>query len=224
MSCEGEPTCCAKPLPSPSLPRRCVWLTLQSPAARPLLSDVNQSAPDGAQPDARALREFYVEVLRYVSLQRRIRQEAGGADLAAGARKDASSADALAIAIQRARPVGAKGDFFDARAMEHIRQRMRGAAADADVAAFLAATRDEPGYKKMPSVYMRFPVGSAVPAMPGPLLHVVPWLPRELEFRFLGEHLTLRDRHASVVLDYIPHLLRLPAAVMPAVGVKEPVR
>jgi hypothetical protein len=44
--------------------------------------------------------------------------------------------------------------------------------------------------------------------MPPNILLRLPDLPRDLEFRFVGRHLVLRDARANVILDEIPHALR----------------
>jgi hypothetical protein len=39
--------------------------------------------------------------------------------------------------------------------------------------------------------------------MPATLLLMLPTLPEEVEFRFVGKHLLLRDTSANIILDYI---------------------
>jgi hypothetical protein len=44
--------------------------------------------------------------------------------------------------------------------------------------------------------------------MPPNLLLTLPDLPKDLEFRFIGRHLVLRDVRANIVIDEIRHAIR----------------
>ena len=43
-----------------------------------------------------------------------------------------------------------------------------------------------------------------LPTMPAVLLQVLPTLPPQLEYRFIGRALILRDIDAALILDYLP--------------------
>jgi hypothetical protein len=44
--------------------------------------------------------------------------------------------------------------------------------------------------------------------MPPNLLLLLPDLPKDIEYRFVGRHLVLRDARANIVIDEIPHAIR----------------
>jgi hypothetical protein len=48
----------------------------------------------------------------------------------------------------------------------------------------------------------------ALATMPANLLQVLPDLPKDLEYRFVGRHLILRDARANIILDEIPYAVR----------------
>jgi hypothetical protein len=48
--------------------------------------------------------------------------------------------------------------------------------------------------------------------MPPLLLAELPPLPEEVEYRFVGSDLILRDVQASLIVDFAPRCLRRPAA------------
>jgi hypothetical protein len=48
-----------------------------------------------------------------------------------------------------------------------------------------------------------YPEGAPLATMPPEILLRLPVLPEELEYRFLGRHLILRDVDANVILDFV---------------------
>ena len=48
-----------------------------------------------------------------------------------------------------------------------------------------------------------YPEAQEILEMPAALLQVLPQLPRELKFRFVGRHMLLVDRENSLIVDYI---------------------
>jgi hypothetical protein len=44
--------------------------------------------------------------------------------------------------------------------------------------------------------------------MPANLLAALPDLPPDLEYRFVGRHLILRDARANMIIDEVPHAIR----------------
>jgi hypothetical protein len=53
-----------------------------------------------------------------------------------------------------------------------------------------------------------YPDGKPYSTVPGTILAVLPALPDDVEYRFLGRHLILLDVRADVILDRIPYAIR----------------
>ena len=68
--------------------------------------------------------------------------------------------------------------------------------------------------KVPPAINTDYPTTLPLATVPPALLQKLPTLPEELEYRFLGRHLILRDIKANLIVDYIPDVV--PAA--PAKG------
>jgi hypothetical protein len=55
-----------------------------------------------------------------------------------------------------------------------------------------------------------YPDGVPLSTMPPAILGVLPKLPPEVDYRFVGRHLILRDVAANIIVDYVwealPHL------------------
>jgi hypothetical protein len=50
---------------------------------------------------------------------------------------------------------------------------------------------------------MRYPENVPVTTVPPQILQILPRLPAELEYRFLGDRLILFDRHAHLIPDFM---------------------
>lgn len=153
--------------------------------------------------DEAAFRAFNDAIVEYVRLQRRLRGEVPGLVVTTESRNISNASDTLAAAIQRARRAAKKGDIFDKAATSAIAGRLRVALQGVDIATFVNGINDESTFKGQPRVHMRFPEAAPMATMPASLLELLPQLPAELEYRFLGRHLILRDRDAALVLDYV---------------------
>lgn len=172
-------------------------------------SPFTASAQSPKPPDYRAFDEA---VARYLATRNGLRSEVPTLTTSTSSKEIASSTDVLAGAIQRARPQAKQGDFFDPRASRAVQQQLAAAVYGRDVAKLLLTINDEPTRNQQPKVYMRYPTTSSMATMPTTLLDVLPSLPKELEFRFMGRDLVLRDREAALVLDYVPGALPSPTA------------
>ena len=157
--------------------------------------------------DEVVFRQLEDAVTAYLSFQRRLKSEVPALEVSASAENIGRSSDVLAVAIQRSRPKAQPGDFFDAASARAITARLRQALEGEDVVHFLAVINDEPTQKAPPRIYMRFPGASSMATMPTNILEVLPALPEELEYRFIGRYLILRDRDAALILDFIGEAL-----------------
>jgi hypothetical protein len=177
-----------------------VMATVPAAAQSAPKPDIAQSTP--AQSDE-LFKAFQAAVAEYVALQRRLRQETPPLQVTDRSADISNASDVLAAAVQRARPRARQGDFFDGASTRLITARLKEALDGVDVARLMVVMNDPPTLKGPPRVYMRFPGSWSMATMPPNLLAVLPSLPAELEFRFVGRALILRDRDAALILDYV---------------------
>lgn len=155
-------------------------------------------------PDQAAFRAFHAAVARYVAMQQKILTEVPGLTPNSTARELNEASDRLAAAMRRARPKAAQGEFFDKAASQVIRQRLNDALRAPAATVVIESIDDEAPETARPSIHLRFPEASALATMPPSLLGLLPPLPKELEYRIMGEDLVLRDVGAALVIDFIP--------------------
>lgn len=166
------------------------------------------SAPRVAQravpsSDEVALAKFRESVDAYLGLRKRISEELPPLKVTPRAAEINAASDALARAVQRGRGNARQGSFFDSSIAVVIRRQLELALRSTDRASVLALINEEPSTLKRPTIHMRFPAGAILATSPAVLLQALPPLPKELEYRFIGRILVLRDVEAALILDYL---------------------
>jgi hypothetical protein len=168
---------------------------------------VLQAVPQaGATGDA-ALRGFRASLDSYVALRTRIRGEVPPLQVTPDAKEIAQRSDALSNAIIRGRQNVRAGQFFDTAAAAAIRQSLAAALKSSDDAAIRALLDADMTTFTGIKVHARFPVGYLLPTTPPTLLQALPPLPPQLEYRFIGRTLVLRDIDAALIIDYLVNAL-----------------
>lgn len=83
----------------------------------------------------------------------------------------------------------------------------------ADAATIAAMMEDGPGEFDV-DVNDTYAKKHSLATMPPNLLLVLPDLPKDLEYRFVGRHLILRDARANMIIDEIPYAIRCRDCVL----------
>jgi len=126
----------------------------------------------------------------------------------------------LARAIRARRAAAQRGDIFDAKVIPTLVARVRTELEGAEARPARKVLRegnpkfDEEGYVPVTvRVNADYPVKAPVSTVPASVLLVLPPLPPDLDYRFVGRDLILRDAEANLIVDYI--LGAVPAADVP---------
>ena len=163
--------------------------------------------------EERTLMEFDTRVDHYVALHRHLERSLPHDQMFDDWGELAEAREALADAIRDARPNARRGDFFSAGFAVLVRSRVEDALAraDYDLSTVLDAISDDvvPGGPRL-KVSGRFPWGHVGAAMWPALLHRLPQLPPELQYRLVDRDLVLIDTHANLVIDILKEALPQP--------------
>ena len=170
----------------------------------PPLAAVKTQSSNNATTEAAVIEQFQDRIEQYMVLRRRLANEVASPAANSSAIQITNASDALAAAIQRTRPNLRNGSFFEAPTSTVFKRRVTGVVREANLVQVLAAIDDDGPASGAPTVYRRFPTSSQLATMPPSLLAVLPPLPKELEYRIVGNFLVLRDIDAALILDYIP--------------------
>ena len=150
-----------------------------------------------------ALNVFRAALDGYAGLRTRISSEVPPLRVTPDAREIAQRSDALSNAIMRGRQNARAGQFFDRDAAAFIRRSLAAALVSSDDVAIRALLDADQTTFTGIKVHARFPVGYLLPTTPPTLLAALPTLPPQLEYRFIGRTLILRDIDAALILDYL---------------------
>lgn len=159
---------------------------------------------DGAQawPESQAIVQFERATDNYAFAHRRIERRLPSVDVTADVATLRRSIDTMAEAIRTARPNAREGDLFAAPVRPVLRALIVRAMRLHDVT--VADLNEEVTDGAPP----RLAVNGDMPwrqtgSMPPCILEVLPTLPPELQYRFVGADLILVDVHASLVVDIL---------------------
>jgi len=113
---------------------------------------------------------------------------------------------ALGEALRQARAGAKPGDIFGVELAAHIRRVIRKDWATRSTADKAGLIHDvPPGY--LADVNATYPQALPLGTFPPSLLAALPPLPEDLEYRFVGRHLILRDVKANLIVDVLPNVL-----------------
>ena len=153
--------------------------------------------------DAETTAEFNRRVQDYDALRARL--EAGLPPLVVTTDADEieSFEHRLSDRLRHARG-SRRGQIFTAPMEGQVKRML---AARADAATIAALMEDGPGEFDV-DVNETYSKKYALATMPPNLLLALPDLPKDLEYRFVGRHLILRDARANMIIDEIPYAIR----------------
>lgn len=113
---------------------------------------------------------------------------------------------ALAKRIRVARAGAKQGDMFTPTISVEFRRALT---LEMDANTWAAIMDDNPG-ELSNEINGTYPEGKPLSTVPPNILAVLPRLPDDIQYRFLGRHLILLDTRANVILDRIPSAIQLP--------------
>lgn len=155
-------------------------------------------------PNAKAIAEFQEEVEEYIELHRKL--EATLPDLPTEATPEQidQRQRALGALVQDARRGAKQGDVFERDVRPVIRKLLAGLFAGPDGKRLrLSINEENPGEVVKLTVNGRYPDTVPISTVPPQVLALLPPLPPELEYRFIGTTLILLDSHAHIIVDYL---------------------
>jgi hypothetical protein len=159
------------------------------------------AAPQPANPQARALKEFGDRVQAYLLLRGQLANAVAPVSTQASPEEIRHHQQELAAAIRQARQKARAGDIFTPPVVPQFRTVIRNDIRSRDVRDALAALQDVPSMSLQ--VNAEWPAGVArVPIPPRLLANLYP-LPKGLQYRFVARHLALVDDEAAVIVDFI---------------------
>ena len=151
-----------------------------------------------------ALRLFHQRVEDYAALHRRLEGPLPALATTRNMLKNYVAQQLLANAIRKARYGVHQGVVFSPDVASVFRALISDALQGQDVEAFLTELHSEhPGIEDARPVINEPLPEETTHEMPIVLLHVLPALPEDVEYRIVNRDLVLWDIHANLVIDYV---------------------
>jgi len=155
------------------------------------------------------LKEFNDRVKKYVELHKRVKGDLPAMKPTTDPAKITVHEAAMDAALRAARSGAQQGDIFIPALQPYFVQLVRSELKGAAGAKAREMIKDgNPKVEGDPAkisvkVNGMYPGDAPLSTVPPGLLRKLPPLPPELEYRFVGRHLILRDVAANIIVDYI---------------------
>jgi hypothetical protein len=181
-------------------------LTALTMAAAMLAITVPMSAaPRGG---CAAVQQFKQLVAAYMTLHERVEKRLPPLRVCSDAREIDERVDAMANAMRSARPDAKVGDIFTPNVAVEFRRRLAegiNARGDdpAELLAQIAGDNGEDEAGGTLALVVNQPLGCGLAMTPPFVFDVLPSLPGELQYRFVGRDLVLLDIHAELIVDIL---------------------
>ena len=158
-----------------------------------------------------AERTFLRSVEEYVTVRQQLERQLPPFRVTVDVQEIRHAEEARAAAIRRTRARAQVGDIFNPRVTQLFRVRIREAFAGRghDAVELIDEMNEDGACWQRPVVNGRFSWRTAV-ATPPYVLAILPSLPGELQYRFVGPDLVLVDTVANFIIDVLPDALDVP--------------
>ena len=173
-------------------------------------SQQSQANQDSQTPDFRVqvwgyiMADFSTRVSEYFELRRELEKTLPAMAVTDDVSEIRRAIRALAKEIRLARKGAKQGDIFTPRISVEFRRVLLG---EVDANTWEAIMDDNPG-ELSNHINGNYPEGEPLSTVPPNILAVLPGLPADIQYRFLGRNLILLDTRASVILDRISYAIQ----------------
>lgn len=155
-------------------------------------------------PEAKVAADFLDRIDKYVEMRKHADDGVPRQKETEDPAKIRIAQEALAKRIMMARAGARRGDIFTPEIATRFRRILRPEVKDADTRKLIQ--EDNPGNFPF-KVNGPYPDKEPLSTVPPNVLAALPRLPEEIEYRFVGKHLILRDARANLIIDYIANVM-----------------
>jgi hypothetical protein len=153
-------------------------------------------------PQAQALADFKARVDQYDALRKKADDSAPPLKKTEEPREIKEAQQALVERIGAARAGAKQGDIFTPQVAVLFKRTLHPEAKEKDAKELLKEDKPAPGSVKF-KINGPYPDKQPLSTVPPEMLAKLPPLPKDIDYRFVGKHLILRDSRANTIIDYI---------------------
>lgn len=152
------------------------------------------------------INDFGVRVSKYLELRKQAAGDPSKSSNSAQVVKE--NQGAMAEKVRAARADARQGDIFSPKIAAYFRRQIARSLAGPDGAKVRSSLRHaEPVPAIVLHVNDTYPEGVPLQSTPPSLLSRLPPLPKELEYRLLGNDLVLHDTGPNLIIDFMPNAI-----------------
>ena len=165
------------------------------------------AATTQAPSDAKTVASFNERLRQYSELHNKLEKTLPALPKEASPEAIDQHQRALEALVKKARASARRGDVFAPDIDKLIRRLLTQILSGPEGASLKATIMDENPTTVALGVNSRYPDEVPLSTMPPQVLALLPKLPEDLEYRFIGPRLILLDVHAHTIVDYIENAL-----------------
>jgi hypothetical protein len=170
------------------------------------VSTVSAQEKPRVNPPAAVVGDFKERVDKYAELRKKADDSAPPLKKTEDPAKIRAAQQALVERIGAARAGTKRGDIFTPEITAYFRRLLRPEVKEAGTKA--ALKDDDPAPGTVPfKINGPYPDKQPLATVPPNILATLPQLPKDIDYRFVGKYLILRDVRANMIIDYIPNAL-----------------
>jgi hypothetical protein len=166
-----------------------------------------RTSPEPRAEDKAALEDFDKRVKEYVELQKTLAGKLTRLPNEASPEAIDKHERALGSLIENARRTSRQGDIFTPGVQAIVRRELARIFGGSEGKQLISSIMDENPVKATLKINARYPDEVPMSTMPPEVLAVLPPLPEELNYRFIGNQLILLDTTAHIVVDFVSKAL-----------------
>jgi len=167
-------------------------------------SAVRAQHKPAVNPQAALVADFKDRIDKYVELRKKADDSAPPLKKTPEPAEIRAAQDALGERVGAARTGAKHGDIFTPEISEYFRHLVRPEVKNPGAKDLIKD--DNPGNFPF-KVNTKYPEKEPLSSVPPNVLKSLPQLPKDIEYRFVGKHLILRDARANLIIDYIPNAI-----------------
>ena len=157
-------------------------------------------------PHAAVLADFKARVDKYVELRKKADDSAPPLKKTEDPAKIREAQQALVERIGAARAGTKQGDIFTPEITAQFKRLLHPEMKEAGTKAAMKDDQPAPGAVTF-KINGPYPDKEPLGTVPPNVLASLPPLPKDIDYRFVGKHLILRDVRANLIIDYIPNAI-----------------
>lgn len=157
-------------------------------------------------PDAQAIADFKARVDKYVEVRKKADDSAPPLKKTDEPAEIRAGQQGLVERIGAARSGAKQGDIFTPDIAALFKRLLRPEARERGTKDVMKEDKPKPGTVSF-KINSPYPDKEPLVTVPPNILTSLPPLPKDIEYRFVGKHMILRDARANTIIDYIPNAL-----------------